>query len=68
VSDAEQAVAYVRDIISREVPIPEGLSVIVAASLEWVYTWNRETAVRGECNCNKCLGEVIDEIRGEGGG
>lgn len=65
-TDAEQAVAYVRDIISGEVPIPGGLSVIVAASLDWVHTWNRETAVKGECNCNKCLGDVIDAIRGEG--
>lgn len=59
------AVAYVRDMIGGSILDSEALSEIVAASLTWVHNWNRETAARGECNCNKCLGDIIDEIRGD---
>lgn len=62
---SDDPVSSVRNMIDGEVPIPENLGVIVAAALTWVHNWNRETAINGECNCNKCLGEIIDEIRGD---
>lgn len=53
-------------VTSFEVDVDAGgLEIIVAAALEWVHGWNRETAAKGECNCNKCLADVIDEINPE---
>jgi len=52
-----------RDLKYFGVPEPENLRTIVTSTLDWVHDWFRETAGAGECNCQRCFLEMINEVR-----